>query len=950
MNNTATAKELNLRKFKVLAVSGTAITLGNIDGTPIQPFSSYSTASYDTGYRGKLMRLKASCVVLFGGIIQSSDTVGPITQEIFVGNIKNGFSIGETVTGSVNIGTTSSYNGVVINSINGTTGETNYGTMQSVSSSLITDANGTAVGTFFIPESDELSFRTGERTFKLTDNQTNSNASFDSIGSAVYYSQGVTLSKERTIVSSRSVEFVQASTYEDTQSLPPVRRTTTSTRQLYQYEYDPLAQTFTVSADGGCFVTGIDLYFAAKGGRPVSIEMRNTDNGVPSSKVLPFSKVTKTAAEINVSDDSSVATTFKFKSPIYLQDTETYAFVVMTDEPGTQVYVSEMGATDIITKNTIAGQPLTGSLYASQNAKEWEIHPLLDMKFVLKKAKFDITNTAEVYLRATPPELMTLPSNPFEITPNTNKVRVYAPNHGLLAGQTVTISNVATGYYGTSTSDAGIPHTVFNSTHTVLSTGLEKDSFIISLAVTANSQSLITYNNGGTIQSGTVANLTKGEYGGSGVKCTRGINMDVLYLRSSDLNFQETSIKYSAYSQNVAGTFNDASPYAFVANNNFSFPTRMNIRSYENQETDINGNKRSSLEIKADLYSSNSNLSPVIDLQQVSAYAISNLIDSSTTDTINVPEIDKRIIISGNDVVAADYSDAGVGTITVTQNTATVTGSGTSFSTTVVAGNVLKKTDGTTIGTVQTVNSATSITLTSNWTGATLPAGTAFDVYSTPSLSFVNESGVGVIKTNIDTVDNNLASAGIGKTIVITNVASGIDGTYLVKKITTVEDTTTYAGNAELDTTKIFLDRAFGTTSTINMTTDTDFDVSVYDKYVDDIAPIGCHNFANYVTRTLSLSQAAEGFKIIFDGNIVNNTDVKVYYRTWTGNVDLRTLPYTDTGFVATNTDPEGKFVERNIDVTSSAPFYNIQVKVVMKSTNTTYVPKLKNFRLIALS
>ena len=950
LDNTASAKELNLRKFKVTAVSGTAITLANLDGTPIQPFSSYSTASYDTGYRGKLLRLKASCVVLFGGIIQTQDTIGPITQEIFVGNIKNGFAIGETVTGSVNIKATSSYNGVVINSINGTTGETNVATMKSVSDSLITDANGTAVGIFNIPETAELSFRTGERTFKLTDNQTNSNASFDSIGSAVYYAQGVTLSKERTIVSSRSVEFVQASTYEDTQSLPPVRRTTTSTRQLYQYEYDPLAQTFTVSSPGGCFVTSIDLYFAAKGSRPVSVELRNTDNGVPSSKVIPFSKVTKTAAEIHVSDDSSTVTTFKFKSPIYLQDTETYAFVVMTDEPGTQLYVSEMGATDIITKNTIAGQPLTGSLYASQNAKEWEIHPLLDMKFILKKAKFDITNSAEVTFRTTPPELMKLPNNPFEITPNTNKVRVYAPNHGLLAGQVVTISGVADGYYGTSSSDAGIAHTVLNSAHTVLSTGLEKDSFVISLAVTANGESLITYNNAGTIQTGTVANLTKGEYGGSGVKCTRGINMDVLYLKTSDLNFQETDIKYYALAQNVAGTFNDASPYAFVANSNYSFPNRMNIRSFENQETDINGNKRSSLEIKATLYSSNSNLSPAIDLQQVSAYAISNLIDSSSSDTINVPEIDTRMLISGNDVVAADYSDTGAGTISVTQNTNGVTGVGTSFTTTVVSGNVLKKTDGTVIGTVGTVNSNTSITLLSNYTGTTL-SGVAYDVYSTPSLVFENDaSGVGVIRTNIDTVDNNLASAGIGKTIVITNVASGIDGTYVVQNISTVDDTTTYAGNTELDTTKIYLNRAFCTTSTINITTDTDFDVSVYDKYVSDIAPIGAHNYANYVTRTLALSEAAEAFKIIFDGNIVNNTEVKVYYRTWTGNVDLRTLPYTDTGFVSSNLDPEGKFVERSIDVTNVKPYYNIQIKIVMKSTNTAYVPKVKNLRLIALS
>lgn len=966
LNNTSTAKQLNLRTFKVTAVSGSAITLANLDGSLISPTSAYSTASYDTGYRGKLLRLKASGVVLFGGVVQTQDTIGPITQQIFVGNIKNGFSIGETVTGTVNIRDTSSYNGCVINAINGTTGETNVATMNKLNDPIITDANGTAVGVFNIPETAEVAFRTGERTFKLTDNIANSNASFDSIGSSVYYSQGVNLSKERTIVSSRSVEFVQASTYEDTQSLPPVRRTTTSTRQLYQYEYDPLAQTFTVSSDGGCFVTGIDLYFAAKGSRPVSIELRNTDNGVPSSKVIPFSKVTLTADQIRT-DDSAIATSFKFKSPIYLQDTETYAFVVMTDEPGTQVYVSEMGATDIITKNTIAGQPLTGSLYASQNAKEWEIHPLLDMKFVLNKAKFDITNNANLVLRATSPTLMTLPKDPFEITPNTNKVRVYMPNHGLLAGQTVTISGVATGYYGTKSSLAGIHSSVLNNTHTVLSTGLEKDSFVISLAVTANGQSLITYEvitypSGvytSTIYTGTTANLEKGEYGGEGIKCTCGINMDMLYLKTSDLNFQDTSIRYTAVAQSTSGAFNDTAPYSFVANSNYPLPSRANIRAFENQDVDGNGNRRSSLEITASMYSSNQNISPVIDIQQLSAYAISNLIDSTSASSINVPEIDKRVLIAGTNLAASDYTSTGAGTISITSGTAAITGTNTSFTTTVVAGNVIKS-GATTIGTVQTVNSNTSITLTGNYSGTTVTNG-AYTISSSPSLVFENIGGVGVIRTNIDRVDNNLASAGIGKSLIISNVATGINSVidvdtslpipYIIKNITTVDDTSTYAGNSELDKTYIYLDRAFSAgTTTLDMTTDNDFEVAVYDKYVDDLAPVGVHNLANYVTRTLSLTGAAEAFRIIFDGNIVNNTQVKVYYRTWTGNVDLRTLPYTDTGFVSTNLDPEGKFFERTIDVNGIKEFYNIQVKIVMKSTNTTAIPKIKNFRLIALS
>jgi hypothetical protein len=345
-------------------MNGGTLTLANIDGSAIEAFDAYSTASYQDNQKGKLYRLKASGVVAYGGMIHSSDTVGPIQQDIHVVNIKNGFGIGETLTGTVTIGSTGNYNGFTIDEINGVTTASSV-VMKSVGSYNVTDDDGTVVGVFYLPESDALSFRTGERTFKLTDNMTDSDASFDSVGSAVYYAQGIALDKERTVVSTRATQFIQSAVKQDSRDLglPPIRRTTTNTRVIYQYSTDPLAQTFVINNPGGAFVSSLDLYFSEKGRRPIWVELRPTDNGVPSAtKTIPFSTVVLTPSEIMTSDDSSVATTFKFKSPIYLQDNETYAFVVTTDEPGAQVYVSEMGLKDILTGNTIAGQPLTGSL------------------------------------------------------------------------------------------------------------------------------------------------------------------------------------------------------------------------------------------------------------------------------------------------------------------------------------------------------------------------------------------------------------------------------------------------------------------------------------------------------------------------------------------------------------------------------------------------------------
>ena len=112
---------------------------------------------------------------------------------------------------------------------------------------------------------------------------------------------------------------------------------------------------------------------------------------MPTGRIIPFTTVVKRIDEINTSTNGATATNFKFNAPVYLRDGETYAIVAKVDEPGCQMYVSELGQTDIITTNVIAKQPLTGALYASQNTQEFTQSPLLDMKFRLNQCTFNIS-------------------------------------------------------------------------------------------------------------------------------------------------------------------------------------------------------------------------------------------------------------------------------------------------------------------------------------------------------------------------------------------------------------------------------------------------------------------------------------------------------------------------------------------------------------------------------
>jgi hypothetical protein len=163
-------------------------------------------------------------------------------------------------------------------------------------------------------------------------------------------------------------------------------------------------------------------------------------------------------------------------------------------------------------------------------------------------------------------------------------------------------------------------------------------------------------------------------------------------------------------------------------------------------------------------------------------------------------------------------------------------------------------------------------------------------------------------------------------------------------------NTDTFAGNSELDKINVVVSPAFTGSASIDMITDSDFTIVMKDKYVEDFAPIGSTNLANYITRTLSLANSAESLKIIFDACIVSRTSVKVYYRAWSGDTDLRYLPWQDTGWVNTDVNPEGVFSERNIDLSGLTEFTNVTLKIVMRSTDSSKVPQIKNLRMIAHS
>ena len=254
---------------------------------------------------------------------------------------------------------------------------------------LIADNEGDLEGFFVVPNNQTYKFRTGTRKFKLTDSSTNDLANTTTSASAAYTASGLLQSKEAQIISTQQIQIV------DTDERIQQFRTGVITKTKTEY-YDPLAQSFIIGdIPTGTYTTKIDLYFKARSENvPLSVHLVTVENGIPTQKLVPFSKVVKkpkgggTNHEVKISDDASVATTFEFESPVYLSPGVEYAIVVMSNSPDYRLWMAEVGGDDVTTGTRISKNTYAGVSFKSQNASTWTPDQNRDFKMVIHRAAF----------------------------------------------------------------------------------------------------------------------------------------------------------------------------------------------------------------------------------------------------------------------------------------------------------------------------------------------------------------------------------------------------------------------------------------------------------------------------------------------------------------------------------------------------------------------------------
>jgi hypothetical protein len=289
---------------------------------------------------------------------------------------------------------------------------------------------------------------------------------------------------------------------------------------------DPLAQSFLVEETTGVFLTKCDIFFETiptNTEEPVNLDIRTMVGGYPSTVIVPFSDVSLNPKDIQgkTSNDGTIATSFSFKSPVYLEGGKQYCICLRSESPDYSVFISRVLENDLETGAFVSQQNTYESLFKSQNSTTWIASPLEDLKYILYRADFVQSGIVNFYNPIRSIENLNHPKlYPDSLNFNSKKIKIDLSSSlndgGLVIGNTIIQSNKtgrgdyvgsAGSAFGTLTTiNPGIGYTpssgtfTFNDVKLVSITGSGKDA-------TAN----ITITNGEVVASGaTIVN------GGSG--------------------------------------------------------------------------------------------------------------------------------------------------------------------------------------------------------------------------------------------------------------------------------------------------------------------------------------------------------------------------------------------------------------------------------------------------
>ena len=414
----------------------------------------------------------------------------------------------------------------------------------------------------------------------------------------------------------------------------------------YQLNKQPIAQSFYVDRTSGIYVTSVDLFFSQVATDfPIQIQIRPMDNGLPSSsQIIPgtIKLLSGLNNSDNVSADCTTSVNFKFDEPVYLKGNQDYALVVTADSKDYKIFVSETNEFVIgSTEKRINKQPSLGSLFFTQNGVTFSPAQSLDLAFKINRARFQHTQANVILHNASIPPRR-LRNDPISVDSGSTKVTVLENGTGLLPGDNVKITGA--------TAVGGISAATLNK-----AAGYSVDSA---------DWTGFTFN----VDSAGLGATSNAIGGGSLVQATTQMPFSIIHPNIINLTPNRTSMTGSikvTNSTSFAARTGTETPYTGkniaqfvgVKINEDNVGDVYNVVANPANETTKIGSGIKSLDMQFVMRSSDSAVSPMIDMQRASIHLIQNIIDKQDSAGNNLEGFNKPLTFV-NETSAKEGSSA----------------------------------------------------------------------------------------------------------------------------------------------------------------------------------------------------------------------------------------------------------------------------------------------------
>ena len=705
---------------------------------------------------------------------------------------------------------------------------------------------------------------------------------------------------------------------------------------------------------------------------PPSVVVKSPGNNAGGCEIETFIEIDAPAVQMGVATDivgvtnSTIPTHFAFDYPVYLQNDTEYAMAVETDSVEYKIWASKLGEVDIATSTVITTQPSLGSVYKSQNVDDWTEDKFEDLKFKLYRAEFTITRPAELLLTNENLGYELLNSDPFETNAasSTNATSKLFKNNNDI----VKVSHRDNGF-----EDSGKSYVFFRSAQEVA--GVTSNILNNTLFKISNS-GIDIYN----IKSSSKA--TGNSFGGGkSVYATFNRKFEVLYPQIQYLTVTGTKIESSVKTTNIVPVDSKTTNYVSYSQTSDFEKTFLNEPHYfTNQKiiaSRINeslNNLTRSLTYKILLTSTKSYLSPVIDLSSASVKSSTNRIESASGQENRFGRRDQVIEF----YPVYQFQLVGNGSTQI-QSGQTIQGYNTKAvgSIASVSGNVVYVRVKTTqfFERGERVILGNQLSLTEIVGGATLPK---VKIDSNPSQVFVTIPDASTIVARnpssiLQTYDNIIT----GKTVIWNNKTQELIVRTDVQPI--IDDfNSRIIDNAVFNRNAVVLDQIadiFRVGDFIKYPAQPDAEAAYWEvgkvKYRDGIDFVpdntskNSSSVAKYVTKEVSINNPATSVDVRLTANLKDVQNIQVLYRykkassqenfediDWIyfnkdGEPDILEIA-TSENTISSVTEKQSSYQEFKYSVSNLPEFSSFAVKIVMKSVDPAYVPKIQDIRAVA--